>query len=759
MQRTYGTSYIIRYTVLGVGLGLLLVCLATLLQLFSSKSGFNWGFIVQIHSDYPAMYLLDILPLIGGGTFFFLALKTSQRNRLYLETDTAHSQHTEELYRLIKSIRSGERVEFTPSEQDTLGNALLGLRNDLEESRQEEASRRRDDELRSWTAEGLAKFGEILRTETERLEELAYQIVQTLVKYIGANQCGFYLLEEEDPNDRHFRLMACYAYDRRKFADQRVEWGDGLIGACAREGVTTLIDDLPDGYLRITSGLGDATPKNLMLVPIVQEGTVFGVLEIASFTPFESYVVEFTERVAGTVAATLSGKRISIRTAQLLAESRKQAETLVAQEEQMRQNMEELQATQEEAARQAESFVSFTNSVNQTLIRAEYSVEGILLYANSKFLQKLEYNSKKEVEGKHISLFINSKDRASFEEMWSELIRGGRHIEGDMKLLTRSGKDLWTIAAYTCVRNQDDEVERVLFLAIDTTHDKIRNLDWQGQMDALNRVSIKVELTPLGDIIDVNEQFSLTLGYSKQSILRKPFLDLLPKNVQNQFERTLEQVCQGEDYEGPLHAATPEGEDRWLRISLTTVNDMYGDISKVILIGNDITREQIMEMESRRQTEQLKRQEEQLRQNEVELNKKLRQAREEVKNQFREIEKVQIRNEKTLEGFLDAIITSDQDGVVEFFNRAAEELFAIDRSEVLGQNIRLLFPEETVGDNAFLKGYLDPHGEKIIGERREVNIVAANGEELSVLMLLSEAKIGRKTSYTAFVQNISLDLF
>ena len=186
---------------------------------------------------------------------------------------------------------------------------------------------------------------------------------------------------------------------------------------------------------------------------------------------------------------------------------------------------------------------------------------------------------------------------------------------------------------------------------------------------------------------------------------------------------------------------------------------MYGDIAKIILIANDITREKLMEIATQRQTEQLREQEEKLRQNEVELSKKLRQAREEVKNQFREIEKIQVRNEKTLEGFLDAIITTDQEGVVEFFNRAAEELFGVDRSEVLGQNIRLLFPPSSAENSDFLKGYLDPQGKKIVGERREVQITTSKGEELSVLMLLSEAKVGRVMSYTAFIQNISLDLF
>jgi len=256
----------------------------------------------------------------------------------------------------------------------------------------------------------------------------------------------------------------------------------------------------------------------------------------------------------------------------------------------------------------------------------------------------------------------------------------------------------------------------------------------------------------------INDKFEETLHFTRAQMLQKPFSTIITKNDRLSFERLLESVCQGENFEGTLRAQNASGQDCWLRASLTTVNDMYGDIAKVIFIANDITREKLMELEMRRQTEQLKEQEEQLRQNEVELNHKLRQAREEVKSQFREIEKVQIRNEKTLEGFLDAIITTDQEGVVEFFNRAAEELFAIDRSEVLGQNIRLLFPPESE-DNDFLRAYLDPNAEKIIGERREVNIRTSSGEDISVLMLLSEAKVGRKISYTAFVQNISLDLF
>ena len=758
MEKQEFDFYVLRGTFLGFIVGALLTVLVVMFQLLNSNEALSWLFFKHLNEAYPAMYLIYCVPFTTAILMFYISRASARVRKEAAELRQSMNEHYAELNSFVSAIRSGKESDYKPEADDALGGALVSLRDDLARSRQEEVARQHEDQVRRWMAEGLAQFGEILRSEMTKLEDLAYNIVSSLVKYIEANQCGYYMIEGED-EDRYFRLLACYAYDRRKFADQRIEWGDGLVGACALEGVTTHLDHVPNGYLKITSGLGQATPQNLMLVPVRHDTTVFGVIELASFKKFEPHVVEFVERVATTIASTLSSKRINIQTAQLLAESRQQAETLVAQEELMRQNMEELQATQEEAARQSETFVSFTNSVNETLIRAEYSIDGFLLYANAKFMQKLEYTNQEEVMDKHISFFFNPKDREMVESLWEDIVRSGRPHEGDTKLYTRNGKDLWTIAAYTSVKDQQERVERILFLAIDTTRDKLQNLDWQGQMEALNRVSLKVELSPLGDVLAANDKFFEVLGYERDAVLRHPFTNVLAKNEQPVFERTLEQVCRGEDFVGTLRTQTSDGQECWLRISLTTVLDMYGDISKVVLIANNITREKLMEMETRRQTEQLKMQEEQLRRNEVELQQKLHQAREEVKNQFREIEKVQIRNEKTLEGFLDAIITTDQDGVVEFFNRAAEELFAIDRNEVLGQNIRLLFPEDVVAGNEFLEGYLSPTGNKIVGERREVNIRAANGEERSVLMLLSEARIGRKVSYTAFVQNISLDLF
>ena len=760
MQPNYSRGFVIRYTIIVFTITFGFLALILFVQAQMLNIAFTANGIADIHRRFSIFYIIDTLPILVAIAAYYITRYVSIVRLEAAEFSEREVTRQRKLYRFVQKLKEGDiNADYSPEESDVLGKAIVNLRDTLKLSKEEEAARRKEDEQRSWTAEGLAKFGEILRTEKNDIEELSYQIISNLVKYINANQGGFYLLDDTDPGDKFFNLTACYAYERRKYADRRIDWGEGLVGACALEKETTILKKVPDSYLKITSGLGTSSPKNLVLVPLKVNDEVHGVMELGSFHPFEQYIIDFIEKVAESIASTISSAKINIRTAKLLKESQEQAEILQTQEEQMRQNMEELQATQEEAARQAEKFISFTNSVNHTLIRAEYDVNGTLLYANTKFLNKLEYTANSDVEGKHISMFINKKDRIWFDEIWESLAKGGHHFEGDMKHVTRNGKDLWTIATYTCVRNIHGGVEKVLFLAIDTTEQKNQSLDFEGQIEALNRSSIKVEFSPTGDIIDVNDKFQqafvLTLAEAKD----KRLFDLFHKNDRKQIDGIWDDVTHGIPYEGQLKMIMKSDEERWFRGTFTAVNDMYGEVAKIVFIGHDITREKIMEIETMEQTEQLRHQEELLRQNEVELNRKLREAKEDIKNQFKEVERVKIRTEKTLEGFLDAIMTTDQDGIVQFFNKAAEELLGVTKEEILGQSIRILFPPDATDKDEFLASYLDPDKQAIVGERREISITRKDGEELNVLMLLTEAKVGREHTITAFIQNISVDLF
>lgn len=758
MKREYSRPYVIRYTLLAFVIGLVFLLLGLFIGLLMISSTLTLQDIVDFHKTTPILYYFNLIPFFAAVVVFFVA-----RNQSMLQTKVENSVQEESsrkqnLYNFVESLCEGKiDVEYVPEENDILGKSVVELRDYIATSKRDEQIRRNEDEQRGWVAEGLAKFGEILRLNNDNIEELSYQIVLNLVKYVNANQGAFYILEDSEKDNVFFRMTACYAYERKKYADKIIPWGDGLVGACALERQIIYMKNVRDSYLQITSGLGKANPRGVLLTPLLMNDNVYGVIELASFNVFEQYQLDFIKKVTESIATTISTVKINLITAKLLTESRLQAEELALKEQQMRQNMEELQATQEEASRQSEKFISFTNSVNHTLIRANFDVYGNLIYANTKFLQKLEYESNSEVEGKPLSMFINKKDRVWFDNIWYGLSKGGKHFEGDIKMLSKTGKDIWMMSTFTCVRTAEEGVDNILFLAIDTTDKKKQSLDYEGQILALNRSNIKVEFSPTADIIEANEHFLHAMGY--HDIGYKTLFDMVVSTERVNVEQLWDDIIHGIPYEGQLNFITKNKEMKWLRCTFTAVNDMYDEVAKVILIANDINREKLMEIESVEQTKILKKQEEQLRMNEIVLNKKLKEAREEVKSQFKEVEKVKIRNEKTLEGFLDAIITTDHDGVVQFFNVAAEQLFGVDRSDILNQNIRILFPDYVDGSNEFLDLFLGHSDEKIIGQRKEITIKTHDGEEVPVLILLSEARIGREVSYTAFIQNISVELF
>jgi methyl-accepting chemotaxis protein len=249
-------------------------------------------------------------------------------------------------------------TEFTPlSDQDVLGLSLLEMRKELQEAKVVEEKSAEENKQRTWASQGVALFSDILRQHSDNLIELSTEIISNMVKYTNANQGGIFIVNDNDKDKIYLELAACYAYDRQKFLNRKIEVGEGLVGRCYQEQERIFLTEIPEDYIKISSGLGETSPTCLLLIPLAYNDNIFGIMEIASVETFQIHEIEFMERIGESIAATISSVKSNVQTQLLLEQSQQQAEEMSAQEEEMRQNMEELRATQEQTGRKEQELL------------------------------------------------------------------------------------------------------------------------------------------------------------------------------------------------------------------------------------------------------------------------------------------------------------------------------------------------------------------------------------------------------------------
>jgi PAS domain S-box-containing protein len=741
---------IIRYSAIGFVLGTLLAVVIYLMLFYALGLTFSFQGMGQLHSEIWFLYLLDLLPLsgilAGMGTGIF---RFNQMNLLSERVDR-ETEKNAEIKQFTHSLIAGElNTSISLSDVDqTLEDSLNKLKDTLVRNRELERQRRLDERQRNWISEGLADFGDILRTHSQELEAMAYAVVSNMVRYLDANQGAIFLAEEEG-DQLYLRMIACHAYDRKKFPDKKIKWGDGLIGSVAQERKGYYTDKIPDGYLTITSGLGKANPSYLLIEPLIWNEKVFGIIEIASFKQMEDYKLQFVSRVAESIATTINTMESNLRTEQLLKETQEQADQLAKQEEKVRQNMDALKLAQEEAAKQAEIFISFTNTVNHTLMRADYDVDGRLNYANTRFLKKLGYAGNREVQGKHISMFINEKDQAWFNGLWSKLSQGGRHFEGYMKHETKLGQDLWTMATYTCVRKEDGNVDKILFLAIDSTEQKKQSLDFESQIDAIDRLNAKAIFSPDGRLQLTNTLFSKILKYTEMELEQMNVFDFFSTSEQERFNEIWENAVRGEAFQGQVKMQSKYEEELWFRATFLSANDMYGEVEKVIFLANEITKEKEMELASMNQHEQLIRKEEELRLASLDLKKKLEES-----NQTRQQEKLRFAKEvkqytHVLDELPHPVVTINNLGFVLFFNRGAEKTWGKKQKEILGRKVEQLF--QSTNSSEVISSFMDPARSKKPGMHKDQELVFPDGSMRTANVLIIKTDLEDEVHFSLVI--------
>ena len=192
-----------------------------------------------------------------------------------------------------------------------------------------------------WLQTNLARMAGLMQGHRD-LTIVAELIMNELIPLVGA-QHGMFFIAETSNNDTRLRLIAGYGLRVDIEAPSQFRLGQSLIGQVAKTKKPVVLADVPEGYLRISSGLGEAAPVNLMVLPIVFEDQVLGVIEAGSFWPFTQVHRDFLEQLMETIGVNVNTMIANARTDALLAESQRLASELQARSVELQARQDELQ--------------------------------------------------------------------------------------------------------------------------------------------------------------------------------------------------------------------------------------------------------------------------------------------------------------------------------------------------------------------------------------------------------------------------------
>jgi PAS domain S-box-containing protein len=507
-----------------------------------------------------------------------------------------------------KQIGDGDfQADFKPiSEEDTLGNSLINMRDSIQEAE------KRDKE-RNWIVTGVAEIGEILRSN-DSLEELGDEILKYVTEKIDAIQGAFYVLNDDDEDNYFLEMKSSYAYNKKKYLQASFKFAEGLVGQSAIEQDTLLRTEIPHDYVSVTSGLlGEQRPTCLLIVPLITNEKVYGVLEFAGFHKFDSSQVKFVEEISLIIARTVFNIKVNERTRKLLAESQTMSQELQEQQEVLRQNAEEMEATQEELKRTNQRLEDQIEEVNRTQKRMQlllenasevitiYEKDGIVRYISPSVEKILGYRQEDIIDTTELDK-VHPDARDEVHQQFMFLVENPQEsITMQHQYLNSDDEYVWVEVTGTN-QLEDPAIQGIIFNTRDITERRRAEQEerMRSKMQALseNSIDLITRIDNEGKFFYVNPMIERYTGKRPDEVIQKGLheADIEPKIVEawaQLLEKVREQnekVTQEVDFPSELG-------DRVMQVNAIPEYDEEKVLESILVVSHDITDRKLIELE------------------------------------------------------------------------------------------------------------------------------------------------------------------
>lgn len=225
----------------------------------------------------------------------------------------------------------------------------------------------------------------------------------------------------------------------------------------------------------------------------------------------------------------------------------------------------------------------------------EFELDGTILWANDNFCAATGY-SLEEIKGKHHRIFCEPEyaNSPEYRQFWQKLGRG-EFDSGEYKRITSSGEDLWINASYNPIMDPQGRPFKVVKFASDITEQKMRNANFEGIVNAVDKSQAVIEFNLDGTVITANENFCATVGYSLDEIKGKHhriFCDPAYTST-SEYEAFWKQLNQGTFDTGEYKRFAKNGDPVWINASYNPIRDVEGNVYKVVKFATDLTKEKL----------------------------------------------------------------------------------------------------------------------------------------------------------------------
>ncbi len=614
------------------------------LKVFRKISQSGWGLVVKIDADeikgqgsdlieiYFAVGLALILiawaaamllarsltqPLNDMGNTLDLVSKGILPENVSTGSNDEFGQMSDKVNSLVQTLKSSAQfaksvgegkldAPFQPvSENDSLGQALIHMRDDLIENE------KRDTE-RNWIVRGVAEAAEILRAH-DTLDNLGDDIIKFIAEKIGAIQSVFYDVSNDESNQMLIEIRASFAYSRKKYLKKSFRLAEGLVGQAAAEKDFILRTEIPDDYLSITSGiLGEQKPNCILIVPLITNEEVYGLIEFAGMKKFDASQVKFVQELSVILARTIFNIKVNERTRKLLSEAQQLSNELQEKQEVLRQNAEEMQATGEELKRSNVLLEEQVEEVNQTQKRMQlllenasevitiYEEDGIVRYVSPSVESILGYNQK-EVQGKSDMDKIHPNSLEVARGLFQSLRENpDEKVTVQLEYQAKDGNYIWLEATGTNFMS-NRAIRGFILNSRDITERRRAEQEqrMRSKMQALSENSPDLITRLEHDSISyINPTIESYTGKSPKHFLNKKVKESeLDAVILDQWLAIVEQVnASQETVSSEMDFPTELGK-RIMQVNAIPEFDEHKNIESVLVVSHDITERKEIELE------------------------------------------------------------------------------------------------------------------------------------------------------------------